>query len=261
MQIVHRVSLQSSPQIRRELAAMDILVAAEGFIGFDVEESHPNWPKLERWMKARGVTGLVTTRFTAAEIEQARWSELSATGHHGYPQPEDDYKNLTYDDSSYCKVCGTGLVQKAPFRMRKEPKWARDSILQLNWVFDEYFVAPELWREVFEPNGIPCRPVTNTKGAELSTIVQLDVREEVDISTAGLKAQACATCGREKFLSVTGGYFPRVVSESRADMVKTRQYFGSGASASHAVLVSQRLCRVLRDRKVRGVEYSPAATD
>ena len=145
--------------------------------------------------------------------------------------------------------------------MRGEHNWGRNSILQLNWVFDEYFVTPELWRRVFEPNGIGCRPVTNARAVELTAVVQLDIREDADVSTTDLAFEGCGRCGRRKYLPITRGPFPHLVTSPRADMAKTRQYFGSGASAFHGVLVSQKLCRILRDQKVRGVEYKPVAAE
>lgn len=259
MQIVHRISLESSAKIRRELASLDIVVAGEGLITFEIDEGRARWPELERWLAAQRPLDIVSTRFTAKEVEQAVWLSLSATGHHGYPQPEDDYKILTYDDAQYCQACGTGLKQKAPFRLRGEPKWSRTSVLQLNWVFDEFFVTPELWKAVFEPNGVGCRPVQNTKGVELTTVVQLDVREEVNAATEGLKLAVCSACKCQKYLPVTRGYFPPLVATPRADIAKTRQYFGSGSSAFRVVLVSQKLGKVLRERKIRGIEFVPIA--
>lgn len=238
---------------------MDVVAAGEGLITFEVDEDRARWPELERWIAVQRPLDIVSTRFTAKEIEQAAWLSLSATGHHGYPQPEDDYQSLTYDDTQYCRRCGTGLTQRAPFRLRGEPKWSRMSVLQLNWVFGEFFVSPELWKEVFEPNGVGCRPVHNAKGVELTTAVQLDIREEVNVATERLEPAVCGACQRQKYLWVTRGYFPPLVDVSSVDMAKTRQYFGSGASASHGVLVSQKLGKTLRERKVRGIEFQPLA--
>ena len=60
------------------------------------------------------------------------------------------------------------------------------------WVFDAFFVPPAIWEMVFKPFGIECRPVVNTKGVELRTVVQ----EEVDIVTDDLKPLPCPDCQR-----------------------------------------------------------------
>ena len=104
--------------------------------------------------------------------------------------------------------------------MKAEPKWGRRGVLQLNWVFDEYFATPEVWASFFEPHGIECRPVMNTRGA---------------------------------------APFPALRSEPSATMVKTKEYFGSGASAHKRVLISQAVARALIDHKVRGVSLRPVA--
>jgi len=145
--------------------------------------------------------------------------------------------------------------------MTGEPRWGRRGIMQLNWVFDEYFVRPDVWTAVFEPLGIACRPVTNRRGIELQTVVQLVVEEEVPLQPAGLPAETCGTCGRVKYLPVTRGPLPPLRTDPAAPMAKTREYFGSGARAFHKVLVSRPVARSLRDRGVRGASFTVVAAD
>jgi hypothetical protein len=230
------------------------------FVAFDVDEDHPNWSKLRLLLARWKVSDFVSTEFTKNEIEAATWVDLVPDWHHGYPQPDEPkfgYLRATYDLSEWCDTCGIGMKQKAPFQMKGEPKWGRRAILQLNWVFDEYFVTPEIWSSVFKPRGIACRPVTNTKGAELKTVVQLVVEEEVGIVTEGLTPERCATCGRVKYLPVTRGFFPALTTKPTGAIVKTREYFGSGAAAHKRVLVSQELARALVAAKVRGASFWP----
>jgi hypothetical protein len=42
-----------------------------------------------------------------------------------------------------------------------------------------------------------------------------------------------------------------------ADIFKTQEYFGSGASADHAVIVSSRLFREITSNKFKGVQFAP----
>lgn len=265
MQITHRITVTSSPRIRRELAGMGIVIADSGIVSFELNEAHEAWPHLERWLVSNKALDIASTTFSKAETEAAEWVNFLPNWHHGYPQPREQefgYLEATYDLSHHCPRCGTGLKQKAPFQMKGEPKWGRNHIMQLNWVFDEYFVPPQVWREVFEPHGIACRPVLGKKGVELQTVVQLDVHEEVDVDTGPLRKEedACAVCKRVKYLPHTRGYFPAMLSEPAGHMVRTRQEFGSGASASRYVLMSQRLLRAVEERKLRGyVVHSVAA--
>ena len=215
---------------------------------------------MQRWIAARRAVDIVRTNFSKQEIADARWLELVPDWHRGYPQPKEGvfgYLEVTYDTSQYCPECGIGLRQKAPFQMKAEPKWGRNGILQLNWVFDEYFVKSAVWANIFEPHGIGCRHVQNTRGKELKTVVQLVVERETDIVNDGLPMEKCTRCGRVKYIPVTRGPFPALACEPAGHMVKTRQYFGSGASAHKGVIISQVLARARSAKNIRGASVIP----
>jgi hypothetical protein len=73
------------------------------------------------------------------------------------------------------------------------------SILQLNWIFDEYFLARDVWTTVFEPLGIDCWPVLLHKsGEEIGSVVQLKISHHADLNLSESKTAACSTCGRMK---------------------------------------------------------------
>lgn len=262
MQIIHRISIVSSPNIQRELARLGISVADGGFASFDVDESNQSWPELERWVLRRRPLDVVRTKFSKTETTDARFLELVPDWHHGYPQPDEDvfgYRQATYDLTDWCERCGVGMKQRAPFQMKAEPKWGKRSILQLHWVFDEYFVTRDAWVRVFKPHGIVCRPVLNTRGSELSSVVQLVAESEVGVVTEGLATEetACASCQRTKYLPVARGRFPALKEEPAAAMVKTSEYFGSGAAADKRVLISQAVAHSLAAAKLRGASLRP----
>ncbi len=240
---------------------MNVAVPRHGFTTFEVDESNDAWFSLKRWIVKWRAVDSVTTLFSNEERTTARWLELEPEWHHGYPQPEEDfgYLSVTYDLTEYCASCGLGTKQRAPFRMRSEPKWGRRGILQLNWVFDEYFVTLEVWETVFKPYDILCRPVENGKGATLKRVVQLVSEAGVDVLTEGLAAAECASCSRVKYLPVARGPFPPLVAEPAGHLVKTRQDFGSGARAYKAVIISQELYGILLKKNVRGISARPVA--
>jgi len=213
-------------------------------------------------MAKHQASDVVVTTFTREEVSAACWLELQPEWHHGYPQPDQSgfgYLEATYDLSEYCHQCGIGKTQNAPFQMKGEPKWGRRGILQLNWVFDEYFVRPEVWTEVFERHQIASRPVLNTKGTELKSVVQLVIEADVNVAVKGLPHAWCEGCGRAKYLPVQRGAYPALDGVPGAAIAKTLQYFGSGSSASRGVVVSQALAADLLDAKVRGAIMRPAA--
>jgi len=262
MQIIHRVTLSATPDDRVSLARWGVSVG-EGFASFEVDEAHPDWARLRDWMAGREVVDVVTTKFSKGELAGADWLQMEPTWHHGYPQPaekEFGYRQATYDLTNWCEKCGSGLKQKGPFQMKGEPRWGRNGILQLNWVFDEFFVTPEVWASVFEPNQIACQPVTNRDGAELKTVVQLVVDGEVAILGEGLPVERCSRCGRSKFLPTMRGFFPALMGKPSRSMVKTEAFFGSGARAHREMLVARPLAQALTVARVRGVSLRPAGT-
>lgn len=260
MQIIHRVSVASSAAVRKELAAFGITVPVDGLATFVVEEGECEaWPALRDWISSRKAVDIVTTKFSDKEILEADNLELVPDWHHGYPQPDEDnlgYRRKTYDLTEWCQVCGIGMKQRAPFQLKSEPKWGARSILQLNWVFDEYFVTPEIWSTVFQAHAVACRPVEDTRGRELKTVVQLVISEEVSVIDTNLPKECCRTCGREKLLPVARGPFPRLKKGPRV-IAKTQQAFGSGQQADKRVIISTPLARALLASNVKGASVRP----
>lgn len=272
MRFVHRVGFHAKNSRQKQLNKLDVKFTTEKglpgeekepFIWFDIDEDRPSWPMVKKLIAQWGVSDFLRTEYSESEIATATWLELLSDWHHGYPQPDeldDGYLEATYDLSDACERCGTGRVQKAPFQMKGEPRWGKRSILQMNWVFDEHFVTPEVWKSVFRAHGIGCRPVTNTKGAELKTVVQLIVDEEVGIEAEGLPGAVCPNCGRMKYLPVSRGPLPPLKSEPSFAMVKTKECFGDGGQAFKAVLVSKALRETFASQNVRGASFAPIAS-
>lgn len=265
MKIVRRITFRSTPEICRELETLGIRFDPAN-VWFDISESDPAWPRLFQIIRSMGFLPIAHTEFTQKEIESALWLQVQPTWHHGYPKPDMDfgYLQATYNCSNCCEKCGSGYEQAAPFRFSSEPKWGKKSILQLNWVFDEYFVKPELWEKVFRPLGIPCREVVQHRsGAPLTTVVQLDVNA-IATGPTHLGAhpfEICPKCGRKRFLPFTRGFFPPLADYPDAHIFKTSELFGSGASSWRAVIISQELCSALRAERALGVNFVPLAND
>jgi hypothetical protein len=150
MEIIHRLGLRVDAGAQAELARLGIHVTP-GVVGFDVSESAGTWPAVQVWIRGRRPSDIVRTKFSDDEIAEAHWLAVRADFQQGFPQPRKDdfgYREANYDLTAYCNVCGVGLRQKAPFQMKGEPNWGRRGILQLNWVYDEYFVKPGVWATV-----------------------------------------------------------------------------------------------------------------
>ena len=264
MRIVHRISERVDSRIRREFARAGVEVG-EGFVTFEICESDARWPQVAALLERLQSLTLVRTEFTERERRDAKWLAMSSTWLHGYPMPDEDngYMEMTYDPTRCCGKCGLGLVQRAPFRMAREPRWGRRHVLQLNWVFDQYFVKPEVWQAVFRKYGIECMPVIhNRTGQELKSVVQLqiDVVAPERLVVKEERCNTCPACGVPKYEPHTRGKFPGFASEVVGPhALKTQEIWGSGHRAFGEVLVSQELYGAIAAARLRGVRFEPLA--
>lgn len=292
MKIVHRVATTLDAGKRTELSRLGIeasnVPGAGNFASFDIEESHASWPAVNDLIARWGTSSFPRSEFTEAELAAAGHVQLWAWNH-GYPQPERafGYLDATYAPGSYCEKCRVGMRQHAPFRMKNEPKWGRNHILQMNWVTDEFFVLPEIWEGVFKSFGIGCQPVLHYKDEkQLETVVQLDIAqvakaslsmegEDVEVVAKRLGRyppgsplsisgkylfEKCTTCGRIKYDWIRRGYFPALKGRSSGHLFRTQEWFGSGGEAGKAIIVSAELYKAMKENKLRGATFIPLAS-
>ena len=268
MRTFHRVSF--TPEFWQLEQLRDLGLEVEGsqnslvrLVAFDIEESNPAWPTVEILIRDWKMGDIVMMKFTRSELNQARSLRMISSWHHGYPQPDDDlgYLSTSFDLSEYCEKCGIGKRQVAPIQMKHEPKWGRKNILQLHWLYDEFFVIPDVWESVFQTSGVGCQPVIQYKtGQVLQSVVQLDLKETAESALQLLDDQPCencTSCGRTKYLSINRGLFPALTESPTDPILKTQEYFGSGGSAWKAIIVSTELCQNIRDHKLNGVRFIP----
>jgi hypothetical protein len=260
MKIVHRIAWgRSEARLTQAMqdAGVEIDLGDHVHVAI-VSEDDPKWPAVAQI--ADGGIHLTWTTFTEQELEQCDYVVLRSNWHNGYPEPSDDFGYLerTYDLSNYCEACGAGARQKAPFRLHKPPKWGRRGIFELNWVFEEHFVRPDLWETVFKPLGIGCREVVlNKSGATIDTVVQLDVQQVVELDMndprLNVTVDGCNRCKRPRYHYTERGYEPRPVRPPGAHAFKSAQYFGAGHQSNRLTYVSRELFKKLAG--LRGIEF------
>lgn len=207
---------------------------------------------LENWdvLIGRGV------EFEKKEILSAEYCILIRFNTCGYPMPDCDFgfRDLTYSNTKdYCANCDIQKKQKDDFRIKQIPK---SKFWTLEWVYDEFFVEKTIYEDVFRPFGVACRSVRNyKKDTVIDSIVQLvipDTEQSLDLSE--YKYEICPICGNRKYHPLIKGFFP-LQENPTLHMYKSKEYFGSGASASKKVFVSAQLREKMLEYKLIKLDW------
>jgi hypothetical protein len=226
-----------------------------------IDESDGRWPAVSALAKEFDAADSVETKFSKREIEAASHFFVVPKWHHGYPQPEDEYQEWTYDLTEVCSKCNIGKRQKAPFFMAEEPRWGRHNVLQLNWLFDEYFFGRQFWDNLSVDLKAKDREVLIWRTREQArSVVQLSIEETTPLKLSGRATITCDVCGKVKYLPPSRGYWPAPF-DKKVRLAKSVQEFGSGHSSWKAVICSREVFRVLTRHGQSGVMFYPCEPD
>lgn len=251
MRIIHRLIVDREHRNELRRVGIDLSVEGEPLKGIDssivlrVDESDERWPAVRSLIPRLHIFELVFTEFSDQEIDSAKHVCFLSKSFKGYPEPRRDreYLRFTYDLKEYCDACGIGAIQRAPFRIAGEVNLGPKATMQLNWIWDEIFVKPEIWERVFRPFGIEHIPVLGKGGKQLTSLVQLSIKELVPVELdPKLEFQVCSKCHRIKYYPMDRGPWPKPLAPT-SSIFKSSQWFGDGREASHEMFVSHDLHR------------------
>ncbi len=209
----------------------------EGIDRFDISDLNlykELKPLFDKWE----VIDILGTEFTKKEVLSAEYCVLVDWNSFGYPMPDGDqgYLYNTYETKEMCDECGIGKVQKDDFRVKRVPKYP---FWGLGWIFDEFFVRTDLYKKIFEPFGIECRPLRKYKDDSIiDSYVQLVIpviEESFDLTS--YEPEICPTCGVTKYDPKVRGYYPQH-KHPLPYIYKSKEYFGGGFSAYRRIFVS-----------------------
>jgi len=231
---------------------------------FDIEKGE-QYEQLKLLIKKWGLdtNRAVGTLYDKKELDAADLLIYEGSWTNGYPQPEGEWisaQDITYDLSGYCRECGAGLVQHAPFRLKKPPVWKNKHTFELEWIYDELFVKRETYASLFEPLGIGCREVLLHKNG---SIIEDTVQLSLPIANAALDLsrqpfEDCPSCGVRKYLNQIEGLFPGFSGEAgmKYPIQKSREYYGTGHASNKWLIITQELRQQMIRQGIRG-QYSP----
>ncbi|MCB9770753.1 MAG: hypothetical protein H6752_21330 [Candidatus Omnitrophica bacterium] len=236
------------------------------FVYVDISESDDRWPELEANLGNLDVSHTVGTRFSKKEIRESDWL-LAGVGEFQYPQPENGYREITYDLSNACKLCATGKNQKAPFRLRGDFTQKRAVFLGLHWVFDVIFIRPHVVRMLQREFGDSIRtlPVLcHRTGKEVENLLQLKipVLEREFITDTDMIFEVCNLCGVAKRIRKERGMIATSPLEEGegSPLFLTSEWFGAGRSSRRQIVASNAFMRFVENQKLRGLRFEPLNT-
>ncbi len=233
-------------------------------IGFDYFwlEENETYQQLKPYFDKWEVRETIISKFSDEEIDSAKRLVFLVGWDNGYPMNDYDngYKKTTYDDTDYCNTCGMGLKQKKPFRLKKAPNWSgHKRMFSLNWVFDELFVRKDFYESLFKPIGIKSEKVLlYKKETVIEDTVHLIIPEtEASLNLEGYPFEICKDCNRKRYDLINKGFFPSFKEDiSDMQIFKSKEWFGTGASARRYIFVSQALRKELLKSKINA-NYIP----
>lgn len=262
MKVIHRIALNPDESQKSILKSIGLQAQASGgFTAFELEENSKEYQLLKPYIDHWGCMDAVGVVFTDEELNSANLLAFKDCWANGYPMPDDDrgYIHTTYDDSGYCNKCGIGLVQKEPFRLKKGPKWGSKKMFMLHWVYDEIFVRKDLYEEVFRLYGIDAKPVLLYKNdMTIHDTLQLVVpNAQVTLQLDDCGYDICSECKRKRYHLVTDRMLPSFNGDvSGKHMLKTMEYFGTGANARRYIYLSSEIRKRLIEYKAK-VNFIP----
>ena len=262
MKVIHKINFTiCNKDCQKEVSSL----------GFDpndyflIDENHKDWEKIKLLIEKYEPFEMVHTEFTKKEMDAANWLQILPSWHHYYPEPSDDFGYLTktYKENSYDLISKIGKVQQNNFFIRKKPKWGNKHLLQLNWVFDEFFLKKDIFDKFFKPLGIQNRNVQYYRTNDIvENMVQLIIPEdqyaELDMNGYEVKVEFEHY---KRYFPHTRGFFPEILNSDDIDpnthIIKSDVYFGDGGSSYRAIFVRNSLFKELMKYKLKGVYFHP----
>lgn len=275
MKVKYRVVKDFERADTVKLKALGIEVE-EGFDAFVIDIDHPDLNTVkaiigDEWDESVSYE----TEFSEDDRRNAPYLHVYPQKMFGYPQPESSKEPFPFDQYPYYKEvfeientdAEYGVLkgkQIGSFRFKKEPAWGSSAIGSAFWIQDFIFVKPDVYARVFAPLNINSLPAVEYKTKKaLKSIVQLVPQgmsnAELDIKAEKIdETEEVDSWGIRKYILNAAGYYPGFKSDpGDLDFFVTREFFGSGGQTDHAVIISQKLYRLLVESGIKGLEYEP----
>ena len=158
-------------EIREYLIYHKIKYSEDLLLIFEISQDRADFKDIEKFLDTRnGKVIQIRLEYSKKELNKAKYLRLWLRKYSGYPQPEtinvkNSYINYTYDITNFCPICGSGLIQRDSFYLKKSFNIEKVRIGGVYWGYDTFLITNEL-RDLFVKegfSGIEFLPVKNIK--------------------------------------------------------------------------------------------------
>jgi len=194
--------------------------------------------------------------YTKKELENAKYFNLQMRTY--CSEFAEDY-GTKYDYSEKCKCCGTGKKQVSDLIIDKSKMGKKD--ISLTYGFE--VVISEKLHKLLLDNGITGFEVgavrhKNNKMKNEPVLYQLfcsNTLLPLNEQSVFHKEKYCECCGKSGLFLKSLPYYNEESLKDAKDFNYTYEYFGGGVSGTPYIIVSQKVYRLFKDNKIKGVVF------
>lgn len=213
----------------------------------------------------------ITVLYSKKELSEAKYLRIWLKKYSGYPQPDevddikDSYINYTFDMTNFCRECGSGLIQKDSFYLKKSFNIEKIRFGGVYWIYDTFFITTEL-RDLFikeKFTGIEFIPAKNIKTKQiLDNVVQLKINSvfpakfKYDIE----KIIDCKQCKQKRDIMKMDTEISAskdILKALDKDFYLSQESHGDGLLCCKSVLISNRVYKFFIDNKIKNICAEP----
>ncbi len=215
--------------------------------------------------------------FDQGELRASDYLLLMMDTHWGYPQPEDDfgYRNVSFDVSKACPLCGNGAIQLNPLMIKGKVGFGKRDITAMFWISElivntrlrsliesSDLTGAEFWPLLRYKLGQPGEPIVGYYQLLVKSVLHPASSSTIfPVVTLPRGIPSCS-CGR------TGRNWPRnQLRYKRNDLTAakdfnmTYEWLGGGLGTSQLKVVSSRVYEMFIKNKVKGAVFEPVIVE
>jgi len=246
-------------EIKKILQIVDPVNAPYTSISTELYADSENHKILLALCKERNIS-LHLTRFemeyTKKELENANYFNLQMRTY--CSEFAEDY-GTKYDYSEKCKCCGSGKKQGSDLIIDKSKMGKKD--ISITYGF-EVVISEKLHKLLLDNNitGFEVGSVKhkNDKMKNEPILYQLfctNILPSLNEQSIFYKEKYCECCRKSGLLLKSLAFYDKQSLENAKDFNFTCEYFGGGVSGAPYIIVSQKVYRLFRDNKIKGVVF------